>query len=224
MLWALLSLALAGTPEDVTTSANRDLPIEARQEAFARLVAAAKVDELIAIGKNLERPVAERWVAIRALGPIPSLEARQALVEFMNSTDVWARIASLTAAGERADRSLAGKVSVHLNDPAILVRAAAAETLLQLRDPSTLADLERALQDPTGWYRGTSLWVRQKYVRAMAAVGREGAPYLARALDDRDPATAQAALAGLENIAGFSYHEGRTPQEEKDAWKRWAGK
>jgi HEAT repeat protein len=224
MLWALIGLALAGTPEDVTTSANRDLPIEARQEAFARLVSAGKVTELVSLGKNLDRPVAERWVAIRALGPIQTLDARQALGEFMNSTDVWARIASLTAAGERGDASLSGKVVVHLNDPAILVRAAAAETLRQLHDPSTLPDLERALQDPSGWYRGTSLWIRRKYVEAMTAAGRDAAPYLARALDDKDSVTAQAALAGLENIAGFSYHEGRSPQEEKDAWKRWAGR
>ena len=224
MLWVLLSLALAGTAEDVTTSASRDLPIEARQEAFARLVAAAKVDELVTIGKNLDRPVAERWVAVRALGPIPTLEARQALVAFMSSADVWARIASVTAIGERGDVTLAGKVATHLNDDAILVRAAAAETLRQLHDPGTLGDLERALQDPTGWYRGTSLWIRRKYVEAMAATGREAAPYPARALDDKDPVTAAAALKGLETIAGFSYHEGRSPAEEKEAWRRWAGK
>lgn len=224
MLWALLSLALAGTSEDVTTSANRDLAIELRQEAFARLVAAAKVNELIEIGKNPDKPVPERWVAVRALGPIQTLEAKQALVEFMNSKDVWARIASVTAAGERGDPSLSGKVAVHLEDPAILVRAAAAETLQQLKDPSTLGDLERALQDPTGWYRGTSLWVRRKYVEAMAAAGRDAAPFLARALDDKDPVAARAALTGLETIAGFSYHEGRTAEEEKQAWKRWAGK
>lgn len=224
MLWFLLSLAVAGTSEDVTTAANRELPLEARQQAFARLVGEEKVEELVKLAKDQERPVGERWVAVRALGPIPTLEAKQALADFMNSTDVWARIASVTAAGERKDRSLAGKVAVHLSDNAILVRAAAAESLEQLADPGTLGDLERALQDPTGWYRGTSLWVRRKYVEAMAAMGREAAPYLARALDDKDPAASAAALAGLEKIAGFSYHEGRSPEEEKAAWRRWAGR
>lgn len=221
-LW--MAIGLAGTLEDVGVAGNRDLAVEERQPAFDRLVSGQDVTGLVELGKNTDRTVSERWVAIRALGLIPTIEARQALVDFLDHGDVWARIAAAGAAGERGDRSMAGKVAVRLSDPAILVRAAAAEALTKLKDPSTLGDLERALKDPSSWYRGTSLWIRRKYVEAMASVGVEGGPYLARALEDKDPVVSAAALRGLEQVAGFSYKEGRTAEEEKEAWRRWAGK
>ena len=226
---AALSLALsafpawAGLTEDVVEAANRDLPEAQRRAAWDRIQAAADVPTLQRIGADLDRPVQERWVAIRALGPIQTLEAQQALTAFMSSKDVWARIAAIGAIGERGDRRLAGRVAAKLEDPAIMVRAAAAEALGKLKDPSVLPDLERALKDPTGWYRGTSLWVRRKYVEAMAELGRDAAPYLARALDDADPVVVEAARAGLEKIAGFNFRQGRTVEQEREAWRRWAG-
>ena len=219
--------ASAGSAEslqaDVRTAANRDLPEEQRRAALSRLHAAADVPALQAIGADLNRPVQERWVAIRAIGPIQTLEAQQALTGFMSSKDVWARLAAIGAIGDRGDRTLAGRVAARLEDPAILVRAAAAEALGKLKVPSVLADLERALLAPDGWYRGTSLWVRRKYVEAMGEMGRDAAPCLARALSDRDPVVVEAARKALEKIAGFSYREGRTADQEREAWRRWAG-
>jgi HEAT repeat protein len=223
LILSLILFLYAGVPDDITLAANRDLPAETREAAYARIIASADVAALQKIGADLKKPVAERWVAIRSLGPIQTLEAQQALVEFMSSSDVWARIASVGALGDRGDRAMAGRVAARLTDPAILVRAAAAETLGKLKDSGTLGDLERALQDPSGWYRGSSLWVRRKYVEAMVQMGKEASPYLARALSDKDPVVVEAALSGLEYISGISFHEGRSPEEEKEAWRRWAG-
>ena len=90
--------------------------------------------------------------------------------------------------GDRSGAARAPHQGGRATDPALLVRAAAADALGKLRDPSTLADLERALQDPTNHYRGTSLWFRRHLVEAMGAIGTEAAaPYLARALEDADP-------------------------------------
>ncbi len=224
MFLLCVAMGMAGTPEDIVVAGNRDLAVEERQPAFERLVSGQDVAELVKVGKDTDRTVSERWVAIRALGLVPTVEARQALVDFLDHGDVWARIAASGAAGERGDRTMAGKVAMRLADPAILVRAAAADALGKLRDPGTLGDLERALKDPSSWYRGTSLWIRRKYVEAMASTGVESGPYLARALEDKDPVVSAAALRGLEQVAGFSYKEGRTPEEEKEAWRRWAGK
>jgi hypothetical protein len=65
--------------------------------------------------------------------------------------------------------------------------------------------------------------VRRKYVEAMGEMGRDAAPCLARALSDRDPVVVEAARKALEKIAGFSYREGRTADQEREAWRRWAG-
>ena len=230
-LYVLIGLAFAGLNEDLgrdlVIAANKELPAEQRKAAFEEMITLGQqpgqAEALRAICLDLNRSVNERWVATHALGLVPTLEARQYLGELMGVEDVWVRLASVTAAGERGDRSLSGKVAARLEDKAILVRGAAAESLGQLRDPTTVGDLERALKDPTNWYHGTSLWVRRKFVEALANIGREAAPVLARALDDKDPEVAATALKALEYVAGFSFKEGRTPVEEREAWRRWAG-
>ncbi|MDP2314809.1 MAG: HEAT repeat domain-containing protein [Pseudomonadota bacterium] len=218
-------VAFAGVPEDLALAADTDLPTELRQAAFGRLAVPDSVPALTRFGDAADTPKPQRWVAIRALGPVKDDAARVALLHFLAATDASARMAALGAIGDRGDLSLSGYAAARLTDPALLVRAAAADALARLRDPSTLADLERALQDPTNHYRGTSLWFRRHLVEAMGAIGTEAAPpYLARALDDPDAEVVSAAILGLEKAAGFSYREGRTPDQERTAWKRWAGR
>ncbi len=220
-----LGRALAGVPEDLATAADTDLPTELRQAAFARVAVPTSVAELTRLGDAAETPKPHRWVAIRALGPIQTDEGRVALLHFLAAKDASARMAALGAIGDRGDRTLSGYAAARLSDPALLVRAAAADALARLKDPSTLGDLERALKDPTNHYRGTSLWFRRHLVEAMGAIGTDAAsPFLARALDDADTEVVTAAIAGLEKTAGFSYREGRTSDEERAAWKRWAGR
>lgn len=217
--------AHAGVPEDLGVAADTDLPTELRQTAFDRLATSANVAALTRLGDAADTPKPQRWVAIRALGPIGDDEARVALLHFLAAKDASARMAALGAIADRGDRTLSGYAAARLADPALLVRAAAADALGRLGDPGTLSDLERALQDPTNHYRGASLWFRRHLVEAMGAIGTDAAaPYLARALDDADPLVVTAAVAGLEKAAGFSYREGRTPEQERTAWKRWAGR
>ncbi|MFN7142498.1 MAG: HEAT repeat domain-containing protein [Myxococcota bacterium] len=230
-MWTLLaalafsSAASAGVPEDVETAADTNLPTHLRQQAFDRVAQPGATDALTALAKDPNTPKQERWVAIRALGPIGDDPSRVALLQFLAADDAPTRMAALGAIGDRKDPSLSGYAAARLSDPALLVRASAAEALGKLKDPSTLPDLERALKDPTNHYRGTSLWLRRHLVDAMGAIGTDAAvPGLARALDDADPQVVAAAIAGLEKIAGFSYKEGRTPDQEREAWRRWAGR
>lgn len=220
-----VGLSLAGVPEDLHIAADRDQPLVVRQAAYGRLATEDVTVEVLRLARAKDTPAVERWVAVRALGTNPSPEARAALIEFLDSTNAPTRMAALGGIGERVDRTLSGRVASKLSDPAILVRAAAADALALLKDATTVPDLARALKDPTNTYRGQSLWVRRHFVEALSAIGsHDAAPALATALDDSDPEVASAALRALEHLAGFSYREGRTPAEEKDAWKRWAGK
>ena len=222
---ALAPWAVAGVPEDVAIAADTNLPTELRQAAFDRVATPGSVGTLSKMADDAATPKPERWIAIRALGPIGDDEARVALLHFLAAKDASARMAALGAIGDRKDATLSGYAAARLTDPALLVRAAATEALGKLGDPSTLGDLERALQDPTNSYRGSSLWFRRHLVESMAAIGTDAAaPYLARALDDADPEVVTAAVAGLEKAAGFSYKEGRTADQERTAWKRWAGR
>jgi HEAT repeat protein len=224
-MWLLVSAALAGIPEDLATAADTDLPTGLREEAYARIATPGSSNALTKLAESKETAKAQRWVAIRALGPIGDDESRVALLHFLASSDASERMAALGGIGDRGDTTMSGHVAARLADPALLVRAAAAQALGKLKDPSTLGDLDRALQDPTNHYRGASLWFRPHLVDAMAAIGTDAAvPGLARALEDKDPNVSAAALAGLEKVAGFSYKEGRTPEQEREAWRRWAGR
>ncbi len=221
LLWA--SWALAGVPEDVEFAADADKPLELRQDAFSRLHDESAVATLLKIAKDKDTSPPRRWVAVRALGLNPSGEARSALIAFLASDNAPTRIAALAALGERKDRSTSGHVAARLEDKALLVRQAAADALALLGDPATLPDLGRALADPSGTYRGTSMWVRRHYVEAMGAIGSNDAiPFLAKALVDPDADVVNAAVKGLEKVAGFSYAAGRTHAEEIEAWTRWS--
>ena len=201
--------------------ANITEDVGLREAAYRRLMAPEATSAVLVRLKAPDLDPQQRWVLIRSLGPNPSEDARTTLVALADSKDAMVRSAVMEALGDRGDKALTGKVVRGLTDPALLVHAAALDALIQLKDPSALADLDVALTDPKGTYRGTSF--RQKIVRAEAACGRDSARYLAAALLDHDPDVADAARTGLEAMAGFSYREGRTPDQEAEAWRRWAG-
>lgn len=219
----LVGSALAGVAEDVEFAADSNKPLELRQAAFARLHEEAAVPTLLRMAKDKDTTPPRRWVAVRALGLNPAPEALAALLEFLESENAPTRIAALAALGERKDRTTSGRVAGRLEDKALLVKQAAADALGKIGDPATIPDLERALAHPSGTYRGTSMWVRRHYVEAMGAIGTTDAiAPLSAALDDVDPAVVDAAVKGLEKVAGFSYAQGRTRAEEIEAWTRWS--
>lgn len=222
-LLALVASARAGVPEDLASASDGTLPMAVRQAAYGRIIAGGNVEALVTEAQDGRNPDARRWVAVRALGPMPAKAARDALVKLVDARDAYTRIAALGALAERNDRSDSGRVAGRLRDKALLVRFAAADALGRIKDPSTLPDLSRALEDPSNRHRGASLFLRRAYVDAIAKIGTDAAPsYLAKVLEDDDPAVVEAALFGLERLAGFDYRDGRSATEEIAAWKRWA--
>ena len=223
-LWLLLLVATpanASVTEDAAIAANITEDLALREAAYRRLMTVESTPGVIARLKAPDLDPQQRWVLIRSLGPNPSDDARSTLVALAESKDAMVRSAVMEALGDRGDKAMTGKVVRGLSDPALLVHAAALDALIQLKDPSALSDLDNALKDTKGTYRGTSF--RTKIVEAEAACGRDSARYLAAALLDNDPNVTTAARAWLEAIAGFSYREGRTPDQEAEAWRRWAG-
>lgn len=219
----LLSLAVAGPREDLLLASDPHRPLAERQAAFDRMATPAETAAVVALVDSAQITEDQRWVLVRTLGKNPSDEARAALLELAHSTSALTRMAAVEAMADRNDRGLSATIAARLEDPAILVRAAACDALGRLGDPDTLPDLDRALADPTNHYRGQSLWVRRRMVEAMGLIGTDAAVApLARALDDRDPEVVRAAIAGLERVAGFSYAEGRSEAEQIEAWRRWA--
>lgn len=218
LLWC--ALALAGVAEDAATAANDTLDGAVREAAYRRLMLPEATSEVIARIKAPDLDPQQRWVLIRSLGANPSPDARDTIVALLESKDALVRAGAYEAIADRKDKSLTGKAVRGLQDPALLVHAAALDALISLGDPSALGDLEQALNDTKGTYRGTSF--RQKIVRAQAACGKDAARYLAASLNDGDPEVVAVARESLEKLAGFSYREGRSPDQEAEAWRRWA--
>ncbi|RME26011.1 MAG: HEAT repeat domain-containing protein [Deltaproteobacteria bacterium] len=225
-LFLLLGLpVLAGPEQDMALASDPDLPVAARQEAFDRIVALGATD--IAMVRSLaldeDADTRKRWVAIRALGHIGGAQAEQILVGLLSDPQPAIRAAAVGGLGEIGDRSHTDDVAALLRDPAIIVRAEAATALGAMGDPQAVPALAQALEDPTNYHRGTSLWVRRHYVIALGEIGDKSAvPALLRAMDDPDPIVAAEVVPAFEKIGGFSMGEGRSPEQERDAWRRWA--
>jgi len=228
-MWAaavlLIGLAFATPQEDLTLAANAEAPESVRLEAFDRLVRAGATNMAL-VSQTATDPEADtraRWVSIRALGMVRGDRARGALVSLLDDPQPAIRAATTQALGDLGDRQTAGKIAAKLQDPAIIVRAAAAEALGKLAQASTVPALSQALLDRDNFYRGSSLWVRRHYVDSLGQIGsRDAIPALLRALEDADPLVSNAAVGAFEDIAGFSYAEGRDLERQREAWRRWA--
>jgi HEAT repeat protein len=216
-LLLLLGLALAGPVEDLTLAANPNAPESARMEAFERLVrtGATNISHVAADAR-------ERWVAVRVLGKVGGDAARTELLALIKNDMPAMRAAGAQALGDLGDSSLSVALNPLLQDPALIVRAAAAEALGKLRSADSVPALAAALAARDSYYRGSSLWVRRHYVVALGEIGhRSAAGTLVRCLDDADEAVAAEAIRSFERIAGFSFADGRSPTEQREAWKRW---
>lgn len=223
LLILVMQAANADIPSDIVVAADKSLSEESRRAAFDRVVAEGRSDTTALIQAGLDgEDTPTRWVAIRALGHIGGFPIQQTLLELLSDPEPAIRSAAIGALAEVGNRSHSGQIAQLLTDPAILVRASAANALGELRDPSVVSALDHALSASDNYYRGTSLWVRPHFVTAMGAIGDiQALPALLRGLEDEDPDVVDASLRALERISGFSMADGRTPEEEREAWRRW---
>lgn len=225
LLLAFLSGPASAAPvDDLNLAAASDVPAVARQEAFDRLVVNGLTDTALVhqVAADQSADTRKRWVAIRVLGHVGGDRAEQALISLLDDPQPAIRAAVAGALGETGTMRHTPSVIALLEDPAIIVRAEAATALAQLRDPSAVPALAKALEAKSGYRRDTSLWVRRHYVLALGSIGhKDGIPALVRALDDEDLQVAEAAIPALEQIGGFSMGEGRSWEQQREAWRRW---
>lgn len=220
-----IGAALAGPSDDLALAADGDIPVVARQQAFERLVALGSTDIALVsqVATAEEADTRQRWVAIRALGHIGGASAEQLVTRLLQDPQPAIRAAAVGALGETGKRDHSTAVAAMLKDPAIIVRAEAATALAKLGDPRSVDALSAALDDKSNWHRDTPLWVRRHYVMALGEIGNKSAvPALLRAMDDPDPQVAAEVVPAFEKIGGFSMGEGRTDEQEREAWRRWA--
>ena len=135
-----------------------------------------------------------------------------------------------------------------LEDEQPAIRAAATQALGDLGDRATIHSIEQlldpavivgpvppwgrwgrgcrvrpcdAIQARDNYYRGSSLWVRAHFVAALGQIGSRDVYRPPPGLDDGDPAVQRAAVVAMEQVAGFSYAEGRDSEQQRAAGRRW---
>ncbi len=206
----------------IATASDADLSKAQRQAAFDELVETGYGDELIAKAEDPDADARQRWVIIRAIGKIHSPPGVAALERLLADDISGIRAAAAMALGDTGDGAHAPKIAGLLEDPAIIVRASAADALTLLAAPEAVPYLARALDDPSNFYRGESLWVRRHFVVALgAAQDKSALPALVRCLDDADQHIVHASLTALEQVSGVSWADGRSIDEQIQAWQRW---
>ncbi len=222
LLWC--ALAHADPAADLRQASDSDLPEGARMEAFERLVRTGTTDiSLVSQVCAESEDTRERWVACRVLGQVGGARARDILVALLSDGEPAMRTAAAQALGDAGDPSVAPQLLPLLQDPAVIVRSGAAEALGKLKAESAVEALSSALFASDSYHRGQSMWVRRHYVDALGSIGHNSAvPALLKAMDDADEQVAAATVPAFEGVAGFSYGEGRSTVEERQAWRRWA--
>ncbi len=223
-LLLLVGLALGGAADDLVIAANDRLGEKERMEAFQRLVLLGNTDMAVvsSISVDEKADTRQRWVAIRTLGKIKGERAKTLLSTLLNNPQAAIRTAAANAMGDFGHKDFVEPLNTSLEDAAVLVRAAAAKSLGQIGDERSVKPLSEAVNHRRSYFRGRSIWVRRHYVDALGAVGSKAAfPVLLRTIDDQDEAVAGAVIDALEKVAGFKFSEGRTADQEKEAWRRY---
>jgi hypothetical protein len=224
-LSALISPVYAGAMEEIVLASDQERSESERRAAFDRLVmiGATDLSTLSRVSLDTANSTRQRWVAIRAMGHVGGYGVEQTLVDLLEDPEPAIRTAAISALGDVGGSAYSIRIAAALQDPAIIVRAAAAEALGKIRDPSTISALVSALASSENYHRGTSLWVRRHYVVALGEIGNvQALPVLLGAMDDDDIEVARAAIGAFERISGFTFSDGRSTDEERTAWKRWA--
>lgn len=144
-----------------------------------------------------------RWRALTMLPRVNALKAEAPLAEAAQSSEWFMRNAALVAM-EQTKRAFTLKWAEKLlDDPALVVRTAAVQTLTAIHAVEKKDLLFQKLYSAENFHRGHSLWVRKHIAKAlqqMASPGEE--KQFALLLKDKDNTLHSSAISALNKITG----------------------
>lgn len=209
----------------VAEAANPGVPHTVAQARFDEIIhrGSTAVPELSHIYKDSKRADLEIWVAARAMGRIGGQEARVGLEDGLTSPRIMSRLGAVSGLGLMGDRQALPAIEAALFDKAMMVRAAAADALAKLHQPSSATQLGKALNMAANFRAGKSLFVRKHIIDAIGAVGSSASlDLLITSVADTDLAVQLSARQTLVRMTGKSFGRGTTvTSEEIEAWANW---
>jgi HEAT repeat protein len=177
-----------------------------------------------------------RWHAVMTLGRVGGAQVSSKLEKALQSQEWFMRNAALLALEQTNPDKARQAARKLLNDKALVVRSAAVDSLVRLKDTSSVALLWSKINAKEN-FRGTqSLWIRRQIVDALrvlpgaadiAKSGKGQAPgdekKFAELLEDRDEKIQEAAIQALESRTGQKLGKDKEPLQFRRAyWQKWS--
>ncbi len=230
-----IPLVQAAVPKDVikvqpsgkkvlltATRAALTMPLANRLEALEQQ-GEQGYRNLVAIMFDDSVPMAIRWRAVTLVGRIGRRQSFPELERALIHQDWFMRNAGLVALAH-IDRSRAIAWARKLiSDRALVVRAAAVQTLGDLRDTASIPLLWQKLNAKENFHNNQSLFVRRRIVEALTILQRSGDEgKFVSLLTDRDQSLHPLAIMALENITRSSLGTSKDPLAlKRERWQSW---
>lgn len=229
LLFAFLPcVALSAIPDRVKsikaidTKSALQLPLQNRIEAL-REQGPQGYRNLVAIMFDEKAGMESRWRAVTAVGIIAGDESKPELERALKSSEWYMRNAALVAMSAVNRDNASQWARRLLDDKALVVRAAAVQSLLELRDSSSVALLWKKLYAPENFKNSESLFIRKRIVESLAQLEKTGAEKkFIEVLADKDEALHAPAIMALEKITEQKLGNQRdTLRVQRERWRSW---
>jgi hypothetical protein len=213
------------TPKKTLLTATREvlaLPLANRLDALEQQ-GEQGYRNLIAIMFDDTGPMAIRWRAVTLVGRIGRRQSFPELERALTHQDWFMRNAGLVAMAH-IDRNRAISWARKLiSDKALVVRAAAVQTLGDLRDTDSTPLLWEKLYAKENFHNNQSLFVRRRIMEALTILKRAGDEgKFVSVLTDRDQLLHPLAIMALEKLTGSTLGISKDPIAlKRERWQSW---
>lgn len=206
---------------ELTVMALR-LPLQNRLQALKSRGEVAR-QSLERLAMDQKQDLQTRWRSITALGRLYPIESKSTLEEAVRSDHWYLRNAGILALSHGPRDMAIQWAKKLLDDPALVVRTAAVQTLEAVRGVEAENLLWQKLNANENFHNGKSLWVRKHIARLLshfAKPGQEG-KFIA-ILKDQDERLHPYAVQALKKMTGQKLTDNaKSFQEQRQAWLNW---
>lgn len=202
---ATRSLAAAGGAVSLDIERALRLPLAKRIEAVEKQGPKGRA-EIERLAFDPAESLENRWRAVTSIGRAYGPAAQTFLEKALRSPE-WFMRNSATIVIQYGTRAWATNwARIMLNDPALVVRTAAVDTLRNLNDANSQNLLWEKLYNSQNYRAGESLWIRRHILAALVqfATPAEEAKFTTL-LKDRDPGLRPLAEQALQKIRGQKF-------------------
>ena len=171
--------------------------------------------ELKQIAFSDAQSMSMRWKAFMALARMGEKEALPEVKLALESSDWFMRDAALKVL-PYVDKAQAYLAAIEaLNDPALIVRSTAVETLKTVGLPESAERLYTELSSKKNFIKDQRLWIRRRITETLAQLAPVGfESKFIDLLNDKDISLHKPAIEGLRKLTALDF-------QKADQWKSW---